>query len=187
MVDVSMSGKTLIVVILTCVLIGALTTFCFFPGIEVGQIPFILTATRTTTTTQTYVSSYPVTITSVTTTTVTTTDFYSTQTPFPPPSGRILMTLDRSTIALGATVTILLRASDPTCNAHTHRIDLYMYYQTEFLETEFTEDPCLSLPKTITFTPASRGVYTLKLYVRHYEGAGHINAYLEDLQTLAVL
>lgn len=97
------------------------------------------------------------------------------------------MTLDKPTITLGATVTIVLRANDPSCNAHTHRIDLYMYYETGLLEKEFTEDPCLTLPKTITFTPASRGVYTLKLYVRHYEGGGHINAYLEDLQTLVVL
>lgn len=72
--------------------------------------------------------------------------------------------LDKTSIELGEDITITVDIIDPRCFNHGHRVDIYVYHESGFLEQEYVLDRA---PNTVTHKPQRKGIYTVKLWVIH--------------------
>ena len=118
------------------------------------------------------------TITRITTTTMGTTSFA----PYV-----LSLSLDKSTLRAGESLTFTIAAPDQRCLNHGHRVDLYVYDDTGHLEEEYVRsapnpEP---FPVTVTHTPQKLGTYTVKLYVIHIGLSRY--AYMDDQQFFTVI
>lgn len=121
-------------------------------GLRESLVPVTVTVTVTSP-----VSIYiTVTATSTTTTTLTGTAAGA--------SYVLGLKLDKTSLQLGGDITITVEIIDPRCYNHGHRVDIYIYHESGFLEQEYVLDRA---PNTVTHKPQRKGIYTVKLWVIH--------------------
>lgn len=124
-------------------------------GLRESLVPVTVTVTATSP-----VSTYiTVTATSTTTATLTGTAAGAGSTSYV-----LGLKFDKTSLQLGEDIIVTVEIIDPRCYNHGHRVDIYIYHESGFLEQEYVLDRA---PNTVTHKPQRKGIYTVKLWVIH--------------------
>jgi hypothetical protein len=96
------------------------------------------------------------------------------------------LSLDKSVLRAGESITFTITAPDQRCLDHGHRVDLYVYDDTGHLEEEYVKsapnpEP---FPVTVKHAPQKTGTYTVKLYVIHIGLSRY--AFMDDQRIFSV-
>jgi len=113
----------------------------------------------------------------------------------------LYLTVDKTVLALGETLTITIQIGNENCKGHAHHLDVYIYdsagvlvHQVDWNRTLFEQAFGLGVfqpwdfPVKTTYKPVKIDTYLIKLWVIHDAAApGHRQAYLEDTTIFKVV
>jgi hypothetical protein len=112
---------------------------------------------------------------------------------YPPWWGILYLTLDKPTYTLGETVTITVAIRDEKSLEPIYKLSLEIYNSRSNQVYILPQDDshrhygfdASEFPFKTTFRPPKEDVYTVNLYVNHYQYGGY--TYLEDQKTFSVV